>query len=268
MDAANRRKLIAESLRILRTQDVASHHRVFQGGLLEELVAELKSDCPAVDPSESVVPVYEAMNLRRFFFSIDPHWVEEAILEFTHKGDYVVNPFGGSGTVPIIASLLQRSCVSYEVNPEYRKIAEGNINKAWAEMDRRSLDRGYITLRDRNAADMLPLGMFGPRLVLFGPPEVSSSSMAAEFWRSIQNILKGTTLAHVVMFYGIRNMDTSTFDNWMEGAKPLFWPIDMRMRRLTDSNGTPLHEFRVVFRPDHLPGHAEVAKDLRWPVEE
>ena len=266
MDQGDLRRLLSEVERCGVQQTVEAHHRVFQGGLLRELRALLRTEL--IDPDvDSVVPLYESLKLKRYFFSIDPWWVEEAIQEFTRPGDWIINPFCGSGTVPIIASLLKRSCVGYEVNPEYRKVAEENIDRMWRMADERGLDRGFITMRDHNAGDMAGLSVCGPRLVLFGPPEVSSSSMAATFWKSIQSVFSGTTIGHVVMFYGIRNMDTSTFDNWMEGAKPLFWPLDMRMRLIHDQDGTPLHEFRVVFRPDHVAGHP-TAKYTRWPKEE
>jgi DNA modification methylase len=54
--------------------------------------------------------------------------VEPCILAGSSKGDIVLDPFFGTGTVAIVAERLDRKWVGIELNPEYITIAKNRIN--------------------------------------------------------------------------------------------------------------------------------------------
>ena len=45
--------------------------------------------------------------------------VAKLLLASTNPGDYVLDPFGGSGTTAVVAAKLQRQCLSIDLNQEY-----------------------------------------------------------------------------------------------------------------------------------------------------
>lgn len=53
--------------------------------------------------------------------------VEPCILSSTRKGDYVLDPFFGSGTVGVVCEMFSRNYVGIELNPEYVRIAANRI---------------------------------------------------------------------------------------------------------------------------------------------
>lgn len=56
--------------------------------------------------------------------------IEPCILASTKPGDYVLDPFFGSGTVGIVCTEHQRSYVGIELNPEYVAISAKRLNAA------------------------------------------------------------------------------------------------------------------------------------------
>lgn len=46
-----------------------------------------------------------------------PQVVRFAIKEYTNKGEWVFDPFAGSGTVCVEAYLTERNCIAYDINP-------------------------------------------------------------------------------------------------------------------------------------------------------
>lgn len=56
--------------------------------------------------------------------------VEPCILAGSRRGDVVLDPFTGSGTVGAVAERLGRDFVGCELNPEYLRIAEARIARA------------------------------------------------------------------------------------------------------------------------------------------
>lgn len=59
---------------------------------------------------------------------------------FTNKGDRILDPFLGSGTVLKIARYMKRIGIGYEINKRFRKLIEARINEpfeppAWEELD-------------------------------------------------------------------------------------------------------------------------------------
>lgn len=55
--------------------------------------------------------------------------VEPCILASTKENDWIIDPFGGSGTTSVVCELLNRNSLLIELNPEYVKIAKERIEK-------------------------------------------------------------------------------------------------------------------------------------------
>jgi site-specific DNA-methyltransferase (adenine-specific) len=49
---------------------------------------------------------------------------------YTFRGDVVLDPFMGSGSTAIAALRAERHYVGYEINPEYRQLANARIGAA------------------------------------------------------------------------------------------------------------------------------------------
>lgn len=64
------------------------------------------------------------------FATFPPKLIEPCILASTRPGDYVLDPFFGSGTVGIVCVEHQRSYVGIELNPEYVTISAKRLNAA------------------------------------------------------------------------------------------------------------------------------------------
>lgn len=64
------------------------------------------------------------------FATFPPKLIEPCILASTRPGDYVLDPFFGSGTVGIVCTEHQRSYVGIELNPEYVAISAKRLNAA------------------------------------------------------------------------------------------------------------------------------------------
>lgn len=61
------------------------------------------------------------------FATFPPALVEPCILAGAPKGGVVLDPFGGAGTVGLVADRLQRDAILIELNPEYAAMAERRI---------------------------------------------------------------------------------------------------------------------------------------------
>jgi DNA modification methylase len=53
--------------------------------------------------------------------------VEPCVLIGTEPGDLVLDPFFGSGTVGVVAHVLQRRYLGIELNPDYVQIARKRL---------------------------------------------------------------------------------------------------------------------------------------------
>ena len=62
------------------------------------------------------------------FATFPPKLIEPCILASTKPGDFVLDPFFGSGTVGEVASKHSRSYVGIELNPEYVKMAADRLS--------------------------------------------------------------------------------------------------------------------------------------------
>ena len=61
------------------------------------------------------------------FATFPPALVEPCLLAGTRPGDAVLDPFGGSGTVGLVAQTHGRDCTLIELNPEYAAIADRRL---------------------------------------------------------------------------------------------------------------------------------------------
>lgn len=68
------------------------------------------------------------------FATFPTQLVEPCISLGSRAGDLVLDPFIGSGTTGLVASLMQRRFVGIELNPDYVKIAERRIRDAFSRV--------------------------------------------------------------------------------------------------------------------------------------
>ena len=62
------------------------------------------------------------------FATFPPKLIEPCILSSTRRGDLILDPFFGSGTVGLVAKELERRFWGIEINPKYLEIAKKRIN--------------------------------------------------------------------------------------------------------------------------------------------
>jgi site-specific DNA-methyltransferase (cytosine-N4-specific) len=62
------------------------------------------------------------------FATFPPALIEPCILSATRRGDLVLDPFFGSGTVGLVCGTHERRCVGVELNPEYVKLASERLS--------------------------------------------------------------------------------------------------------------------------------------------
>jgi DNA modification methylase len=53
----------------------------------------------------------------------------------SQEGDTVLDLFGGTGTVALVAGALGRKSISYELNPDYCKVAEMRLTDVISEWE-------------------------------------------------------------------------------------------------------------------------------------
>lgn len=57
--------------------------------------------------------------------------IQRLITVSSNKGDYILDPFAGSGEVSVNAKVLKRNCVAFEKDSEYFDIAISRIEEKW-----------------------------------------------------------------------------------------------------------------------------------------
>ena len=87
----------------------------------------LKSNSPNIEKLRSACKQRGIKCDHDSTFSIDVAMVP--ILLTSKVGDTILDLFGGTGTVALVAGSLGRKSVIYEQNPEYCKVAEVRISK-------------------------------------------------------------------------------------------------------------------------------------------
>lgn len=70
-------------------------------------------------------------NIRRDLHpcQLPPHLLERIILMSTDSGDIVLDPFSGTGTTCIAAKRLGRNYIGFELDPQYKEIAEKKLQQ-------------------------------------------------------------------------------------------------------------------------------------------
>ncbi|OQY50838.1 MAG: restriction endonuclease [Candidatus Parabeggiatoa sp. nov. 2] len=63
--------------------------------------------------------------------------IERMVLASSEEGDYVVDPFAGSGTSLRVCQQLKRKCDGIEINPEYVFLIKNRLNKPFEGFDSR-----------------------------------------------------------------------------------------------------------------------------------
>jgi adenine-specific DNA-methyltransferase len=74
--------------------------------------------------------------------------IERLILSMTEPGDWVLDPFLGSGTTAIAALMHQRKAIGAEIKPEYIQITKDRIRLA---------EEGKLRIRPMNRSVYDPL---------------------------------------------------------------------------------------------------------------
>ncbi|MHA1757880.1 MAG: DNA methyltransferase [Promethearchaeota archaeon] len=80
--------------------------------------------------------------------------IEEFILFFTKKGDFILDPFLGTGSTAVAAKNTQRNCIGIELNEKYAKISEKRISQktidSWIDGDKKAGSKILILNEDSN----------------------------------------------------------------------------------------------------------------------
>src|SRR5262249_29105103 len=61
--------------------------------------------------------------------------IERMVLASTDEGDFVLDPFCGSGTTARVCQQLKRNCLAIDINPEYVQIARERLTKPFSGFD-------------------------------------------------------------------------------------------------------------------------------------
>lgn len=56
-------------------------------------------------------------------------YLSRLIKAYTREGDYILDPFCGSGTTPTVAAGLGRNCMSIDVSPENIESARERVRR-------------------------------------------------------------------------------------------------------------------------------------------
>ena len=70
--------------------------------------------------------------------------LKRIILACTNEGDYVLDPFLGSGTTSVVADYCGRNSIGIEKNPEYLPIIKKRMNTTQSTIDRGELEITYL----------------------------------------------------------------------------------------------------------------------------
>lgn len=75
---------------------------------------------------------------------------ERMILASSNEGDFVLDPFSGSGTTLRVCQQLNRNCIGFELNPEFVKMTEERLSKPFSGFDSidERMERVPLDLRD------------------------------------------------------------------------------------------------------------------------
>jgi DNA modification methylase len=102
-----------------------SEHYFYSGGQVEEQAVE-----PGAMRRQRTVWTVPTVPLREAHFAVfPPRLIEPCIRASTRPGQFVLDPFIGSGTVGLVASNEGRKFVGIELNKAYARIARRRVAK-------------------------------------------------------------------------------------------------------------------------------------------
>ncbi|MEM0143722.1 MAG: DNA methyltransferase [Candidatus Parvarchaeum sp.] len=85
---------------------------------------------------------YSVHKIGEYPSKIRPIVFSHIIERFSNKGDIILDPFAGSGTVAVEAKLRGRSSISYDVNPNAIELTQKKLDK----LDKEEMKRAYKEL--------------------------------------------------------------------------------------------------------------------------
>lgn len=93
--------------------------------------------------------------LSPYIGKLKPNIARELVETYTAPGEIVVDPFCGSGTIPLEAGLLGRRVFASDTNPYAYVLTKAKLSTpASLEAACRNLDRVYVRSRQRNIVDL------------------------------------------------------------------------------------------------------------------
>jgi site-specific DNA-methyltransferase (cytosine-N4-specific) len=115
----------------VKDRPTRSHEYIFMFTKSEKYYYDRKS---VLDPNGRNCRSVWNINTQAFsgahFATFPPKLIEPCIKSSTKPGDYVLDPFFGSGTVGLVADQLERKYIGIELNPGYINIAVGRLEVA------------------------------------------------------------------------------------------------------------------------------------------
>jgi site-specific DNA-methyltransferase (adenine-specific) len=101
-----------------------------------EAIKEPRDDGKGMRNKRSVWDVNTEPYKDAHFATFPSTLIEPCILAGTKKGDYVLDPFFGSGTVGVVCERLKRNYIGIELHPEYialaaKRLGSNNGKKRW-----------------------------------------------------------------------------------------------------------------------------------------
>jgi site-specific DNA-methyltransferase (cytosine-N4-specific) len=92
-----------------------------------EAIKEPRDDGKGKRNKRSVWDVNTEPFKEAHFATFPPKLIEPCILAGSRKGDYILDPFFGSGTVGVVCNRLERNFIGIELHPEYIALAAKRI---------------------------------------------------------------------------------------------------------------------------------------------
>lgn len=106
----------------------------------------------AASPDASFSSLHQ---LSPYIGKLKPNIARELVATFTEPGEIVVDPFCGSGTIPLEAGLLGRRVLASDTNPYAYVLTKAKLNTPKSmEAACRSLDRVYAKSQERRRPDL------------------------------------------------------------------------------------------------------------------
>jgi len=112
----------------VKDRPTKAHEYIFLFSKSEKYYYDYQSICENGRNKRSVWSVNTQPFPEAHFATFPPKLIEPCIIAGSRPGDFVLDPFFGSGTVGLVCNDLRRNYVGIELNPDYVKIAINRIN--------------------------------------------------------------------------------------------------------------------------------------------